>query len=102
MNIVEEGYGSVHPRIKAVSFPKKGKMQIDLKDGRTIILPISSFPSIKKLNLLQRQKWYMLGNGFSFDDSPEVYGIEQILGNYKNYSHESANHPEATETEESS
>jgi hypothetical protein len=83
-----EGYWDVIPQIKEVSFPKKGKMQISLKDERIIIVAVSQFPSVKKLSMAQRKKWYILGNGFSFEDSDEVIHIEQILGNFKNYAHE--------------
>ncbi len=83
-----EGYWDVIPKIKEVSFPKRGKMQISLKDGRIIVVAVSKFPSIKKLSMAQRKKWFILGNGFSFEDSDEVIHIEQILGNVKNYAHE--------------
>jgi hypothetical protein len=83
-----EGYWGIEPQIKKISFPVRGKIQVDLIDGRTIISAISRFPSIKKLNSKQRSKWYIFGEGFSFDDSPEVYHIEQILGNYECYKHE--------------
>ncbi|MBO7082756.1 MAG: DUF2442 domain-containing protein [Bacteroidales bacterium] len=83
-----EGYWDVIPRIKDVSFPIRGKMQIDLQDGRIIIVSVSRFPSVKRLSMEQRKKWYILGNGFSFEDSDEVIHIEQILGNFANYAHE--------------
>ena len=83
-----EGYWDVIPKIKNVSFPKRGKMQVLLEDGRIIIVSVSKFPSVKKLSMAQRKKWYILGNGFSFEDSDEVIHIEQILGNFKNCAHE--------------
>ena len=83
-----EGYWDVIPQIKNVSFPMRGKMQVLLEDGRIIIVSVSKFPSVKKLSMAQRKKWYILGNGFSFEDSDEVIHIEQILGNFKNYAHE--------------
>ena len=83
-----EGYWDVVPRIKSVSFPMRGKMQIALQDGRIIVVSISKFPSVKRLSMAQRKKWYILGNGFSFEDSDEVIHIEQILGNFASYAHE--------------
>jgi hypothetical protein len=83
-----EGFWNINPRIKKVSFPAKGKIGVSLEDGRNIIAPVSRFPSIKKLTLVQRKKWYLFGNGFSFEDCSEVFQIEQILGNFQNYSHE--------------
>ena len=43
-----EGYWNVVPKIKKVSFPMRGKMAVQLEDGRVIIVPVSSFPSIKR------------------------------------------------------
>lgn len=83
-----EGFWNIKPKIKQVSFPVRGKLGVSLEDGRNIIVPISKFPSIKKLTGSQRKKWYLFGNGFSFDDCNEVFQIEQILGNFQNYGHE--------------
>ena len=88
MNSKIEGFWDVNPTIQKISFQTRGKIEVYLKDGRNIIVPISKFPSIKKLTPAQRQKWYIFGNGFSFDDSDEVYHIEQILGNFQTYQHE--------------
>jgi len=76
------------PKIKTLSFEIKGKLSVTFWDGRMIVAPLSAFPSIKKLTMPQRKKWYLFGNGFSFDDCNEVFHIEQILGNSENYRHE--------------
>lgn len=83
-----EGYWNVTPKIKQVSFPKRGKFQVDLQDGRSIVMPISSFPSLKKVPTKERKDWYLMGGGVTWDSCPEVIHIEQILGNYNNYAHE--------------
>nr|WP_297012276.1 DUF2442 domain-containing protein [Prevotella sp.] len=83
-----EGYWNVKPKIKAVSFPKRGKFEVTLQDGRSITMPISAFPSMKKVPVKERSNWYLMGGGFTWDSCPEVIHIEQILGNYANYSHE--------------
>ncbi len=83
-----EGYWDVIPRIKSVSSPVRGKMQVALQDGRIILVSVSKFSSVKRLCMEQRKKWYILGNGFSFEDSDEVIHIEQILGNFASYAHE--------------
>ncbi|MCI0448341.1 MAG: hypothetical protein L0Y79_00970 [Chlorobi bacterium] len=76
-----EGFKKTKPFIKNISFPFKGKMKINLVDGREIIVPLTQFPSIKRLNSYQRGKWYVLdGEMFSFDDCNEVFHIEQVLG----------------------
>jgi len=36
----------------------------------------------------EREKWFLIGGGISFDKSNEVIHIEQILGNYANSRHE--------------
>ena len=86
----KEGYWDVTPKIKRLSFPKRGKFQVDLQDGRSVTMPISAFPSLKKLPVKERENWYLMGGGVTWDSCPEVIHIEQILGNYKNYAHESA------------
>jgi hypothetical protein len=83
-----EGFWDIKPKIKRVSFQLKDRISIELEDGRKITAPLSRFPSIQKLNINQRKKWYLLGNGFSFDDCNEVFHIEQILGNFQAYKHE--------------
>ena len=45
----KEGYWDVKPKIKALSFPKRGKFEVTLQDGRSITMPISAFPSMKKV-----------------------------------------------------
>jgi len=83
-----EGFWNTTPQIQKIAFNVRGKISVYLSDGRVIIAPLSNFPSIKKLSLKQRKKWYLFGNGFSFDDCTEVYHIEQILGNINLYKHE--------------
>lgn len=84
----QEGYWNVTPRIKSLSFPKRGKFQVDLHDGRSIIMPISAFPSMKKVPMKERPHWYLIGGGVTWDSCSEVIHIEQILGNYQRYAHE--------------
>ena len=78
----------MEPRIKSVSFPRRGKFQVELQDGRIIIMPISAFPSIKKVPSKERANWYLMGGGVSWDSCPEVIHVEQILGDYQKYGHE--------------
>ncbi|MVM38268.1 DUF2442 domain-containing protein [Spirosoma sp. HMF3257] len=83
-----EGYWNVVPKVQAIRFPSYNQLQVELEDGRAIIMPLDRFPSIQKLTSDQRQHWYKYGNGFSFDDADEVIHIEQILGNFDTYRHE--------------
>jgi len=83
-----EGYLESTQKIKNISLPVRGKMHVSLTDGRVIIVPLSAFPSIQKLSTNEREKWFLIGGGISFDKSNDVIHIEQILGNYANYRHE--------------
>ena len=83
-----EGYWNVIPKIKKLSFPKRGKFQVDLQDGRSILMPISAFPSLKRVPTNERDNWYLMGGGVTWDSCPEVIHVEQILGNFQNYAHE--------------
>ena len=85
----KEGYWDVRPKIKRLSFPKRGKFQVDLQDGRSVMMPISAFPSLKRMPAKERENWYLMGGGVTWDACSEVIHIEQILGNYQNYAHES-------------
>ena len=84
-----EGFWNVTPRIEVISFPTANQLQINLEDGRIILVPLDRFPSIQELTMEQRVHWYRFGNGFSFDASDKVIHIEQILGNFDIYRHES-------------
>ena len=86
-----EGYWNVIPKIKRLSFPRRGKFQVDLQDGRSILMPISAFPSLKRVPTKERDNWYLMGGGVTWDSCPEVIHIEQNLGNFQNYAHESDN-----------
>lgn len=83
-----EGFWDVDPEIKDITFPMRGKIQIALVDGRVIIMPLSAFPSIKKVPVKERSHWYLTGGGFTWDSCPEVIHIEQVLGNFQRYGHE--------------
>ena len=83
-----EGFFDVKPKIRNVTFPKRGRIAVSLFDGRSIDMPISAFPSVKKLNSEQRKKWFTVCDGFSFEDSNEVIHIEQIFGDTRKYFHE--------------
>ena len=66
-----EGYWNVKPQIKRLSFPKRGKFQVDLQDGRSVMMPISAFPSLKKVPAKEREKWYLMGGGVTWDSCPD-------------------------------
>lgn len=45
-------------------------------------------PSLKKVPVKERDNWFLMGSGVTWDCCPEVIHIEQILGNYAEYGHE--------------
>ena len=70
-----EGYWNVEPKIKRLSFPKRGKFQVDLQDGRSIVMPVSAFPSLKRVPVSERPQvvsdgWWrnvgLLSRGYSY------------------------------------
>lgn len=84
----KEGYWNVIPQIKSVLFPVRGKWQVNLVDGRSVVMPISAFPCLKKVPVRERSQWYLMGGGVTWDSCPEVIHVEQILGDYQKYAHE--------------
>ena len=71
----------IKPKIKTLKFENKGKIDIHLEDGRIIIVPLSCFPSIKKLSANQRKKWQVLDHiGFTFDDTDDLFHLYEIIG----------------------
>ena len=83
-----EGFWDIEPKIKKIIFPVRGKMQVNFEDGRSLIIPLSAFPSIKQVPVKQRNEWYLTAGGVTWDACPEVIHVEQLLGNYAKYSHE--------------
>ena len=84
----KEGFWDVVPQIKSVSFPLRGKWQVDLVDGRSIIMPIYAFQSLKRISSKERKNWYLIGGGVTWDACSEVIHVEQLLGDYQKYSHD--------------
>ena len=76
----------IRPVIDKIKFEYKGKMSIYLEDGRIVIVPLSLFPSIRKLNETQRKKYHIAdGQIILFKDCNEVFHIEQFLGSEQKY-----------------
>ena len=59
---------------------KRGKMAVYLTDGREVIVPISQFPEIKRLNSAQREDWMVLDDQFfTFDAISKIYSVKDVL-----------------------
>lgn len=67
--------------IKKLDFGSyRGKMAVSLTDGRTVIVPLSLFPDIKKLSVKKRNEWMVLDEQFfTFEHLSTVYSVKDIL-----------------------
>ena len=85
-----EGVIGIKPVIKDVGFEKRGYISIHLKDGRLIYAPIKLYPSIGKMNLGQRKKYFITDDQIIvWDDCNEVFHLEQFLGREVDYAYSS-------------
>ncbi len=84
----KEGISKQKPLIKTIRFDQKGKMSVYLEDGRLVIVPLTFFPSIKKLSTSDRNDWH-ISNGqiIIFKNCDDVFHLEQILGTENQYSY---------------
>jgi len=59
----------------------KDTMRVFLHGGRILSVPVSKFPEIKKLNSSQKKAYHISGGiSLDFEDSDEVYHINELLG----------------------
>lgn len=59
----------------------KDSIIIYLLGGRMLSVPLNKFPEIKKLSSNQRKAYHISGGiSLDFDDSDEVYHINELLG----------------------
>lgn len=59
---------------------KRGKMAVYLTDGREVLVPISQFPEIKRLNSAQRDDWMVLDDQFfTFDAISKIFSVKDVL-----------------------
>lgn len=74
-------YKDTNLGIKKLDFGmKRGMMAVFLTDGRMILVPVSMFPDIKKLNLSQRKDYMIIDDQFfSFDAISKIYSIKDIM-----------------------
>ena len=67
--------------IKKLDFNvKRGAMAVFLTDGREVIVPVSMFPDIKRLNKSQREDYMIMDDQyFSFEASSKIYSVKDVL-----------------------
>ncbi len=83
-----EGFVKIKPGIKKITFEKRGQMSVYLIDGRIMTVPVSAFPSIKKLKESDRKHYTIIDKAlFRFDKSAEVFHLEQVLGKESSYAY---------------
>ena len=83
-----EGVIGIKPEIKKIVWEQTSIMQIYLKDGRVISLPVKLLPSAKKVKPADRSHAQIInGNMFTWSSCSEVFHIEQVLGKEKDYAY---------------
>jgi hypothetical protein len=67
-------------RVADVKFVK-GKLRVDLRDGRTIIVPLAWYPRLQSASSTQRKNWQVAGGGFGihWPDLDEDLSTEGLL-----------------------
>ncbi len=67
--------------IKKLDFANfRGKIAAYLTDGREIIVPLSFFPDIRKLNMKQRGDWMILDDQFfTFNNLSKIYSVSDLM-----------------------
>ncbi len=60
---------------------KEGFFCVDLKDGRTIMIPLSFYPVLKEANKEQKENWRIFGAGgaIHFSDLDVDIEVEALL-----------------------
>jgi hypothetical protein len=67
-------------RMKKIEFSKE-LMNIYLSGGRILSVPLKQFPEIARLSIIQRSKYHIAaGVSLDFEDSDEVYHLNELLG----------------------
>jgi len=67
--------------IEKIDFNLRGKINLNLVDGRQLIVPIKYFPELKRLHIVQRKKYTIVDDRtilFAFANS--VYHLEDFMG----------------------
>ena len=67
-------------RVEAVYFTR-GSLVVDLKDGRTISVPLTWYPKLLKATRKQRANWEVSGGGYGihWSDLDEDLSTEGLL-----------------------
>jgi len=83
--MITEGF-TTEPKIKKVKWEQANQISIYLVDGRIIICPVKNLPSLKKTPINRRNRAQIIDETiFTFEGCPEVYHLEQVLGNFQRY-----------------
>jgi hypothetical protein len=68
-------------RVAKVRFTGDDKLTVDLKDGRTISVPLTWYPRLLRATPEQRDRWQIAGGGFGihWPDLDEDLSTEGLL-----------------------
>jgi hypothetical protein len=81
-----EGIHGITPCIKKVVFNERGKMKLQMKDGRELIVPVRMYPSIQKLSDTERKKYTIVNDQMvMFQNSTTVYHLQDFFGTELEY-----------------
>lgn len=70
----------VTAELHKIAFERRGYITFYFEDKRIVSVPLSNFPTIKKLNAKQRKDWEVIDDQyFSFLAINEIYSIKDIL-----------------------
>ena len=68
-------------KIARINFRYKGKIAVELQDGRVFLAPLACFPAIQKLNAAQRRQFTIVDDrGIFFRHSDFIYHLEDFIG----------------------
>jgi hypothetical protein len=83
-----QGFINIRPVITGIDVEDVFTLGFTLADGRSIRVPVASFPSIAALSLAERRNWTVLDDQmFTFATCDEVFHIEQVLGREQHYAY---------------
>jgi Protein of unknown function (DUF2442) len=68
-------------RVAKVRFTEDDKLTVDLKDGRTITVPLAWYPRLLRATPEQRDQWQVAGGGYGihWPDLDEDLSTEGLL-----------------------
>ena len=80
-NVLTFNPKGINPYPEFISVRFRGRQVFfRLDDGRTITVPISSFPKLANATTQQRENYHTNGVHIFWDDLDEIIGVKNVLG----------------------